>query len=460
MIRPPSIGLSRFPTVLLAVIASTFFVGFGGGVVFPILPNLGAVLGISAFMVGVILSANRWVRLVANAPAGALVDRYGTRKPFVLGLLIEGIATLGYVVAIALPPAESLRSALAGLPAGSIGPVAVGPTEWFAVLEFVVAPEAWFLLARVLWGIGSAAVFATAYTIAADVSDSGSRGTNMGVVRGGITMGFPAGLVLGGVVSSLAGNVAAFVVAAAFALLASVVAHRLVPETHVTTAGEKQSVKPWDVDTSTPAVTVGLVNFGLMFAYIGALFATLVLFLGETDISLLGLDPQGTSGLFMAGTVVSAAVFMFAGGRVSDSRESRTPILLGFLVVSFVGFLLLARAGSTLELGVACVAIGAGQGGTSGPMMALLADLTPDDRMGRASGTNNVLGDVGGGLGPMVSLPLVETVGFTPVYAACAAVPLAAGIALLVGVRRETGTFVPGRDAGESARGEAASTEA
>ena len=460
MVGVPALGLSRFPTVLLAVIASTFFVGFGGGVVFPILPNLGAVLGISAFMVGVILSANRWVRLVANAPAGALVDRYGTRKPFVLGLLVEGIATLGYVLAIALPPAESLRPAVAGLPAGSFGPLVVGPPEWFAVLEVVVAPETWFLVARFLWGIGSAAVFATAYTIAADVSDSGSRGTNMGVVRGGITMGFPAGLVLGGVVSSIAGNVAAFVVAAAFALLASVVAYRLVPETHVTTDGEKQSIKPWDVDTSTPAVTVGLVNFGLMFAYIGALFASLVLFLGETDISLLGLDPQGTSGLFMAGTVVSAAVFMFAGGRISDGRESRTPILLGFLLVSFVGFLLLARAGSTLELGLACVAIGAGQGGTSGPMMALLADLTPDERMGRASGTNNVFGDVGGGLGPMVSLPLIEAVGFTPVYAACAAVPLAAGIALLVGVRRETGTFVPGRDAGESTRGEGASTEA
>ncbi|RAW46942.1 MFS transporter [Halorubrum sp. 48-1-W] len=460
MARFPAIGLSRFPTVLLAVIASTFFVGFGGGVVFPILPNLGAVLGISAFMVGVILSANRWVRLVANAPAGALVDRYGTRKPFVLGLLIEGIATLGYVLAIALPPAESLRPVVAGLPAGSLGPLVVGSNEWFTAVSVAVAPETWFLLARFLWGIGSAAVFATAYTIAADVSDSGSRGTNMGVVRGGITMGFPAGLVLGGVVSSLAGNVTAFVVAAVFALLASVVAYRLVPETHVTTDGEKQSIKPWDVDTSTPAVTVGLVNFGLMFAYIGALFATLVLFLGETDISLLGLDPQGTSGLFMAGTVVSASVFMLAGGRISDTRESRTPILLGFLVVSFVGFLLLARAGSTLELGLACVAIGAGQGGTSGPMMALLADLTPDERMGRASGTNNVFGDVGGGLGPMVSLPLVEAVGFTPVYAACAAVPLAAGIALLVGVRRETGTFVPGRDAGESTRGEAASTEA
>jgi len=450
------LGFERPPPVLLAVIASTFFVGFGGGVVFPILPNLGAVLGISAFVVGAILSANRWIRLVANAPAGALVDRYGTRTPFVVGLFVEGIATLGYVVALAMPPAESLRPLAASLPTLGV----VGPADWFAALSVVVAPEAWFLLARVLWGLGSAAVFATAYTIAADLSDSGSRGTNMGIVRGGITMGFPAGLVLGGVVSALAGNVAAFAVAAAFALTASVVAHRYVPETHVTGDRSGDSIRPWEVDTAVPALTVGLVNFGLMFAYIGALFSTLVLFLGANDISLFGLAPQGTSGLFMAGTVLSAAFFMLVGGRVSDTRDSRTPILLVFLVVSFVGFLLLARAGSVLSLGFACVFIGAGQGGTSGPMMALLADLTPDERMGRASGTNNVLGDVGGGLGPLVSLPLIEAVGFAPIYAACAALPLLAGCVLLLGVRRETGTFLPGRVAGEAGGSDPVATDA
>ena len=51
----------------------------------------------------------------------------------------------------------------------------------------------------------------------------------------------------------------------------------------------------------------------------------------------------------------------------------------------------------------------------------------------------------------MVSLPLIELVGFAPIYAACAVAPLAAGVVLLVGVRRETGTFFPGRMAGETA---------
>ncbi len=391
----------------MAVILSTFFVGFGGGVVFPILPNLGAVLGISPLLVGVILSANRFTRLFANAPAGALVDRIGTRKPFVVGMAVQGGATSGYVVAMLAP-----------------------------------APEAWFLVARVLWGVGSALVFATAYTIAADVSDGGSRGANMGLIRGGLLFGFPTGLVLGGVVSELAGIVVAFVVASAFAFLAGSVAYATVPETHV--EGERErSVRPWDVNTGIPALTVGLVNFSVFFVYIGALFATLVVFLDYNGIGVFGFGPQGSSGIFMGITVVAAGVSTYVGGAVSDRRQSRVPTLLAFLVVTAAGFVLLAVADSVTSLAVACVCIGAGQGGTSGPLLALLADLVPDARMGRAVGTNNVLGDVGGGIGPIVTLPLVDVVGFQSIYVSCAVLPILAALVLLCGVRLETGRFVP-----------------
>ena len=392
--------------IIFAVVASTFFVGFGGGVVFPILPNLGEVLGISALMVGLILSANRFTRLVCNAPAGALVDRIGTRTPFIAGLVIEAFATLLYVVAILSP-----------------------------------LPEAWFMLARVLWGIGSALVFATAYTITADVSESADRGTSMGIVRAGITFGFPAGLVLGGVVSDVWGNVEAFVLAAAFAAVASVVAYLIVPETHV--EGRNDSVKPWDVDSSLPALTVGLVNFGLYFAYIGVLFSTLVLLLGARDISIWGLDAQGSSGMLMAVTVLSGATFTLAGGVLSDVLGARVPVLVGFLVTACVGFVVLAFGRSFEVLVLACVLIGMGQGGVGGPLTALLADLTPEDRMGRAVGTNNVLGDVGGGLGPLVSLPLVEIVGFEVVYATSALLPLLAGAILVAGVYAHTGRVNP-----------------
>ncbi|SDN09707.1 Predicted arabinose efflux permease, MFS family [Halogranum gelatinilyticum] len=393
--------------VLGSVILSTFFIGFGGGVIFPILPNLGAVLGISPFLVGLILSANRFSRLFANAPAGSLVDRFGTRKPFVIGMFIQGISTSGYVIAVLAP-----------------------------------LPEAWFMAARVLWGIGSALVFATAYTIADDISDGGSRGSNMGLIRGGVLFGFPTGVVLGGLVSALSGNLVAFAVATAFAFLASIVAYSTVPETHVE-AGVNQSVKPWDINTSLPAITVGLVNFAVLFVYIGALFATLVVFLSQNQLSLFGLDAQGTSGLYMGITVVAAGLSMYLGGAISDRTQSRVPILLVFLGVTSVGFLLLALANSVSVLAVACLCIGLGQGGTSGPLMALLGDLVADGEMGRAVGTNNVFGDIGGGFGPIITLPIVDTVGFWPVYLCCAAMPLVAVVILLSGVRRETGHFLP-----------------
>ncbi|OLZ41209.1 MFS transporter [Natrinema saccharevitans] len=400
--------------VVYAVVASTFFVGFGGGVVFPILPNLGEVLGISAFMVGVILSANRWTRLVANGPAGALVDRIGTRKPFVAGLAIEGAATAGYVVAI--------TSAV---------------------------PEFWFVLARVCWGVGSALVFATAYTITADVSDAGSRGESMGIVRAGITFGFPAGMVLGGLVSEVYGNVAAFVLAAGFAGLASIIAFFIVPETHVDSPD--QSIKPWDLETTLPALTVGLVNFGLYFAYFGVLFSTLVLYLDAEstvltlEVAGMGLEygEQGTSGLLMAVSALSGALFTILGGKISDAVGARVPVLLVFLVTSCLGFAVLTVAPSLSVVVVACALVGAGQGGVGGPLTALLADLTPEDRMGRAMGTNNVFGDVGGAVGPLLSLPFAEAIGFDVLYALSATIPLLAGAILVVGIYSYTGSLSP-----------------
>ncbi len=407
--------------VVFAVVASTFFVGFGGGVIFPILPNLGEVLGISALMVGVILSANRWTRLFANAPAGILVDRIGTRKPFIAGLAIEGIATFGYVVAI-------LAQDIAFIPD---------------------VPEFWFVLSRVMWGVGSALVFATAYTITADVSEADSRGTSMGIVRAGITFGFPAGMVLGGLVSEMYSNASAFILAAAFAGLASVIAYFIVPETHV--EDHNTSVKPWDIELTLPAITVGLVNFGLYFAYIGVLFSTLVIYLDAEaltmSVDILGYsidyEEQGTSGMLMAVSVLCGAVFTISGGVISDSVGARVPVLVFFLITNCIGFVVLIFAPSFWYVVIACALIGAGQGGVGGPLTALLADLTPEDRMGRAMATNNVLGDVGGGLGPLIAVPVAEAVGFSFIYTLSVFIPLCGAVVLVAGIYSHTGSLSP-----------------
>ena len=61
--------------VVASLVAGVFVGGLGGGVAFPTLPALGTVLAISPLVVGIILSVNRFVRLLVNAPAGAVLDR-------------------------------------------------------------------------------------------------------------------------------------------------------------------------------------------------------------------------------------------------------------------------------------------------------------------------------------------------------------------------------------------------
>lgn len=396
----PAFGL---PRAVLAVIVSTFFLGFGGGVVFPILPNLEAVLGLSPLVVGVVLSANRIVRLVANAPAGTVVDRVGTRTPFLAGVVLETAATFGYVVAVRAP-----------------------------------APAAWFVGARVLWGLGSAFVLATAYTIAADVSDDDSRGTNMSVVRGATSLGFPAGMALGGVVSELHGASTAFETAAGLSVVACVVTYRAIPETHASDRSDDVGLR--NLDFGLAALVAGGANFGLLFTYSGVVFATLVSFLETTAAATVAVGSQGTSGVLIGVSVLTGSVFAVVGGGVSDAVSRRVPVVVGCLGLVSVGLAVLATATTIPALVAAVALLGAGQGGVGGPLLSLLGDLTPDARMGRATGTYNAFGDLGATAGLLVSLPIAEAIGFVSLYRLAAVVPVISALVVVGGVYEIDGT--------------------
>ena len=400
--------------VILSVVLSVFFLGFSGGVIFPILPNLGAVLGISPFVVGLILGINRFARILSNVPAGLVTDRIGTRTPFVGGLVIQAIGTFGYVIGYSAP-----------------------------------RPGVWFLASRLTIGIGGGFMFATVFTIAGDLSGSDSRGRVMGLLRGGLFSGLPVGLVIGGLVADVAdgvaglpGNLVALLLASGFSVVAVALAYVTVPETHVDDE-RTGPVGVRTVDRSLTTVTIGFVNFAVQFAYVGVLFATLVQYLRTADIGAFGLSAQGSSGVFIAVTFLVGSVCMFSGGYLSDIRASRLPTLFAFICSLSAGFAVLVVSESVGLVALACVLIGVGEGGIDGPLSALLADLTPDDRLGRASGTNNVLTDLGAGIGPVVAVPLVEDVGFGPLYATSALLPFLAGGLLLAGLRYETGACLP-----------------
>ena len=397
-------GRSDDPSVRYVVgslVAGVFFGGVGGGVAFPTLPTLGTVLGISSFMVGVILSLNRFTRLLMNTPAGQILDSVGTRRPMIAGFFVQGLVPFGYVL---------------GLHADAL------PLSATAV----------FLLSRALWGIGSAFVFVGAFSTVTHVTTEDNRGKWVGYMRGGQSLGFPTGLVLGGVLTDVYGYEEAFVVAGVAGLFAAVVAFLVIPDADadVETTSSLREI-PAIVTGDVRIFTVGAVNFVVRFLFAGILLSTVVLYTRENGITLSVLSSTGVSGVVMAVAVVFASVTTIAVGRVSDGLSNRALLTIPALTVFAAGFVTLGLLPTAAGTAIGVALVGVGVGGTNPPLLAYLGDIGPSGDLGKLGGVYNVFGDLGSTLGPLVALPVAARVSVRTEYLGC--VVVVARAAVLVG---------------------------
>lgn len=72
------------------------FAGMGDAFLYPVLPVYGQGMGVSAFAIGVLLSVNRLVRIVANTYVANLVARFGTKHMLVVSSFIAVATTVFY----------------------------------------------------------------------------------------------------------------------------------------------------------------------------------------------------------------------------------------------------------------------------------------------------------------------------------------------------------------------------
>jgi FSR family fosmidomycin resistance protein-like MFS transporter len=84
----------------IALVSSAHFVNhFQGMVLPPLFPLLAATLGIGFIQLGLALTVASVVGVAAQLPVGYLVDRVGSRRMLVLGLVLAGLAYLGFGLA-------------------------------------------------------------------------------------------------------------------------------------------------------------------------------------------------------------------------------------------------------------------------------------------------------------------------------------------------------------------------
>ena len=76
----------------------------GDQMLYVFLPSHPAAAGIAAASLGIVLSANRFVRLGANSLGGLLSDRLGRRRPYLLGMALALASTAGYLLSSSFWP--------------------------------------------------------------------------------------------------------------------------------------------------------------------------------------------------------------------------------------------------------------------------------------------------------------------------------------------------------------------
>lgn len=386
------------PGAVWRLAAITFVGGLGGGVVFPIIPIEGLRLGISAALIGLILSLNRISRMVSNPFTGILVDRFGPRVPLTLGLLVEACATLSFN---------------AGLISSE--------------------PAFWFMLGRVLWGIGSSLIMVGALTAALLFSTHSSRGMASAKVRMGLSFGVPGGLILGGLIADLVSSNAAFLTASAITLIGMVGAYRYVPSRP--DSDRERPRRRWSrrrfragwlttlkLLRPGPLWFILAFNFLMFFSVQGVILASLVVVVEERGLSVAGLGAQGSSGLLMAVMIGTSAMVSLLIGRRLDRRQRRAGLLVPAVLLLISGYAVLALADGSGLAAVGLCLVGIGLGGINIPLMVMLGDITTPDRYGRTIGIYQVMGDLGGSLGPITGLAAIRHFGSTSTLLAITAV--------------------------------------
>ena len=368
------------------IIAIILFVGgLGSGMVFPILPALGAKLGISGFMIGLILSTDKVTRLICNLPAGRLFPRLGVRRTLSGAML-----------------------------------AATGGLLCFSAAMHSPSPTVWLFVGRVIYGLGTAFLIVGAQAGVMALSKESDRGRKMASIRLAVNAAIPGGLVLGGLVADLYSDYAAFLVGSAITFVGALLAIFLLRETGDARGRRKQSAHRHAGGRFFPRnpglISAYCINFMIYLTVQGTLLSTLVLFLQKQQLYLGGLEAQGSSGLIMAIMISCAACSSFAAGRILDRLPRRSQLLFPALGGLTAGFVILSQASSVAGVIAASILIGLTYNSLTIPTMAFIGDRVHSSEQSHTIGVYQFFGDLGGTLGPVLGIQAVAFMGADTLY--------------------------------------------
>jgi len=281
---------AEFPREVGVLVFASFFVAVGFGIIAPTIPLFAKSFGVNNAQVGSIISAFALARFASGLVAGKLVDKFGER--------------LVYTVGIAFVAISSFAAALA--------------QSYEQLLIF-----------RSAGGLGSSMFSVAAGSIILRAVRDDQRARAQSLYNGSFLVGMMAGPVIGGFLTAISLRapllVYAFLlvvasVAGGFLLRNSVLAARPTEKSTVvkTSMREALAMKPY--------VIALIISFTTAWVLFGMSRSVLPLFMVE--------DMKSSASFIGVGFTISAVVqglFLLRAGRLSDQRGRKFSALTGLI---------------------------------------------------------------------------------------------------------------------------------
>lgn len=365
--------------VLVPVCIGTALSLLGDTALYAVLPTRFEEAGVVLASVGILLSVNRWVRLLANNVAGWFVDRRPRRTIFVPALFLGVLSTAMY---------------------------AVTTSFWL------------FLLARLLWGIAWAGIWITGNAIILDVTKGHNRGRGVGLYHMSFFVGAGVGSPLGGILTDVVGYRPTMGILAALMLVGALVAWLFLPETKESRGtegmgregaggqrgiGDVVQVEARVSNAGEMVSAVGLLGVNRLIVA-GILLSTFGFFLaeqyGETlTIGSWSLGVATVTGIGLGMSTILSVVAAPVAGTVSDRWGNRWGTAAVGLCLGVIGFALLAL-GRPWLIFVGLPLISFASGSNQGLSTTIAGDLVRGEQRGRFLGIFYTVGDLGSAIGP------------------------------------------------------------
>jgi len=382
---------SLSPRITLAIIGLGVALSLAGdSTLYVVLATHTTAAGILLTDVGLMLSANRLVRLPINTPVGLLLERLPRRGVLVPALFLGGFSTLLYTI----------------------------PGFWT------------LLLGRLLWGLAWAGVWLGASTAVLDLTDETNRGQFSGQLQSWFFLGVGLSSILGGLLTDQLGYSTALLICAGLTLSAALIWLIVLPETRPagqpgeSTAREHSPAHPLQAQpeqggaTRTLFTAIGVLGLNWLI-FMGLIGATLPLLLQERigdSLLLFSLTiPLSTvTGTLTAASQGSGLLAAAAAGWLSDRSSRRWGLILMACVAGVLALVLIAVGGPGIV--IAAVLLGASATSVMQTQVMTLIGDRAGARRGRLLGITNTIGDLGSALAPLLAYMLLPGIGLSGLF--------------------------------------------